>query len=75
MPMRGVPAPFGALPGIFLRGPEKSKKKTQQTLPIFLGGPMGPIDPVWGHVLVSFKNSSPSLMSEHCRTYQLKVLP
>ena len=29
------PAPFGAIPGHFLRGPEKSKK-----LPIFLGGPL-----------------------------------
>ena len=25
-PEKGVPAPFGALPGHFLRGPEKSKK-------------------------------------------------
>ena len=25
MPEKGVPAPFGALPGIFLRGPEKYK--------------------------------------------------
>ena len=26
MPEEGVPAPFGALPANFLRGPEKSKK-------------------------------------------------
>ena len=25
MPEKGVPAPFGAFPGHFLRGPEKSK--------------------------------------------------
>ena len=35
-------APFGALPGNFLRGPAKI-----QNLPIFLGGPMGPIHPLW----------------------------
>ena len=40
------PAPFGAIPGIFLRGPEKSKKHAE-ILFIFLGGPMGPIHPVW----------------------------
>ena len=48
-----LPAPFGAIPGNFLHGPKKSKKMTPK-LPIFLGGPMGPIHPVWGHVLVSF---------------------
>ena len=31
------PAPFGALPGNFLRGPEKSKNC--EILSIFLGGP------------------------------------
>ena len=46
MPEKGVPAPFGAFPGHFLRGPEKYKKNAQ-ILPIFLGGPMGPIHPVW----------------------------
>ena len=35
MPEKGVPAPFGALPGHFLRGPENPK-----ILPIFLGGPL-----------------------------------
>ena len=27
-------------------------------LPIFLGGPIGPIHPVWGHMLVSFCRGS-----------------
>ena len=39
-------APFGAIPTHFLHGPEKSKNA--QKNPIFLGGPMGPIHPVWG---------------------------
>ena len=30
----------------------KKRKKQLKSLPIFLGGPMGPIHPVWGHVLV-----------------------
>ena len=46
MPEKGVPAPFGAFRGNFFRRPEKSKKCP--ILPIFLGGPMGPIHPVWG---------------------------
>ena len=29
-------------------------KQNEQKIHIFLGGPMGPIHPVWGHVLVSF---------------------
>ena len=36
--------------GIYLDGGLKNAQK----LPISLGGPMGPIHPVWGHVLVSF---------------------
>ena len=32
---KNLPAPFGAIPGHFLRGPENPKK-----LPIFLGGPL-----------------------------------
>ena len=36
--------PFGAIPGHVFHGPEKSN------LPIFLGGPMGPIHPVWAMV-------------------------
>ena len=46
MPEKGVPAPFGALPANFFHRPEKSKKG--QNFDIFLGGPMGPIHPVWG---------------------------
>ena len=38
-------APFGAIWAYFLRGPKKSKI-TKKML-IFLGGPMGPIHPVW----------------------------
>ena len=45
MPEKGVPAAFWALPGNFLRGPEKAKNA--QILAIFLGGPMGPIHPLW----------------------------
>ena len=48
---KNLPAPFGASLGYFLHGPEKLKNV--KILPIFLGGPMGPIHPVWGHVLVS----------------------
>ena len=49
------PAPFGAIPGKVFHGPEKNKQtQKQKKLYIFLGGPMGPIHPVWGHVLVSF---------------------
>ena len=40
------PGPFGAIWANFLRGPEKSKQKKKST--VFLGGPMGPIHPVWG---------------------------
>ena len=39
------PAPFGAIPGIVLCGPETTKKK-HQFLSIFVGGPLGPIHPV-----------------------------
>ena len=35
---KNLPAPFGAIPGHFLLGPEKSKKCI--FLPIFLGGPL-----------------------------------
>ena len=38
MPEKGVPAPFGAIPGHFLRGPEKYKN--DNVLLIFLGGPL-----------------------------------
>ena len=38
--------------GIFCVG--RQNRKNAKILPIFLGGPMGPIHPVWGHVLVSF---------------------
>ena len=40
-------APFGAIPGHFLMD-RKNAKKNVQKLPIFLGGPMDPIHPVWG---------------------------
>ena len=42
-----LPAPFGAISGKFVHGPEKYKKYV--FLYIFLGGPMGPIHPVWGN--------------------------
>ena len=45
------PAPFGAFPGYFLRGPENPKDI--KILLIFLGGPMGPIHLV-GVPLLSF---------------------
>ena len=45
---RNLPAPFGAIPGIFLRGPEKSEKNAP-ILQIFLGGPIGPW---WGEYVV-----------------------
>ena len=33
---------------------DRKNQKNTYFLHIFLGGPMGPIHPVWGHVLVSF---------------------
>ena len=33
---------------------DQKHAKNIEVLLIFLGGPMGPIHPVWGHVLVSF---------------------
>ena len=49
------PAPFGAIPGNFsMDRKNQQKKENVNMLPIFLGGPMGPIHPVWGHVLVSY---------------------
>ena len=41
-----LPTLFGAIWGHFFHGPEKLKKYKKE-LPIFLGGPMGPIHPVW----------------------------
>ena len=35
---------------------DRKNQKHAQNLPIFLGGPMGPIQPVWGHMLVSFES-------------------
>ena len=49
---KNFPAPFGAIPDQFLHG--RTNPKIDKMLRIFLGGPMGPIHPVWGHVLVSF---------------------
>ena len=42
---KNLPAPFGAIPGNLLRGPEKLEKCTKK-MSIFLGGPMGPIQPL-----------------------------
>ena len=42
-------APFHAISGHFLRGPEKKNEKNARFLHMFLGGPMGPIHPVWGN--------------------------
>ena len=39
-------APFGAISGKFLHGPEKYKTN-EYFLPIFLGGPLAAIQPVW----------------------------
>ena len=41
-------APLGAIWAHFLRGLGKSKK-CKKNAPIFLGGPMGPIHPVWAN--------------------------
>ena len=38
-------APFGAISGIFSMG--RTNQKSAQKMLIFLGGPMGPIHPVW----------------------------
>ena len=52
-----LPAPFGAIPGHFSM--DQKTSNLAKCLPIFLGGPMGPIHPVWGHVLVSFYSILP----------------
>ena len=41
-----IPAPFGAIPGHFSMG-RKNQKNAKTNMPIFLGGPMGPVHPVW----------------------------
>ena len=40
-------APFGAISGNFSKG--RKNAKIYEILFIFLGGPMGPIHPVWGN--------------------------
>ena len=42
---KNPPGPVWGHPKQFFQGPEKSKNV--KILPIFLGGPMGPIHPVW----------------------------
>ena len=37
---------------------DRKNGKNAQHFPIFLGGPMDPIHPVWSHVLVSFPKQS-----------------
>ena len=44
------PASFGAISGNFFHGP--TKPKNVDFWPVFLGGPMGPIHPVWGHLVI-----------------------
>ncbi len=56
MPEKGVPAPFGALPAIFLRGLEKSKK-----IPNFAYFPWwahGPYSPGLGPLLQSTRGGA-----------------
>ena len=52
---------LGPSEAIFFHGPNKCKNM-HSILPIFLGGPMGPIHPVWGHMLVSFDLSDVSYL-------------
>ena len=50
---KSLPAPFHAISGNFTHGPTKSKKYKKRgsfLFAIFLGGPMGPIHPVRGHL-------------------------
>ena len=47
-----LPAPFGAIPGIFLRGPETTRKKTTFVRPFLLFyrfGALAAIHPRWGN--------------------------
>ena len=46
-----LPGPFGAISKHFPM--VRKNPKIVKVLHIFLGGPMDPIHPVWGHVLVS----------------------
>ena len=50
-------APCHAISGHFFHGPKKANHVF--VLPISLGGPMGPIHPVWVHMLVSLKRYLP----------------
>ena len=47
---------LGPSQAIFCVG--RKNRKNAEFLTIFLGGPMGPIHPVWGHVLVSLYHCS-----------------
>ena len=53
-PEKEPPGPIWGHPRPFSPWTETLEKKNVKHLLIFLGGPMGPIHPVWGHVLVSF---------------------
>ena len=52
----GKKLPFGPFQANFFHGPQTCKNNAlPDILHIFLGGPRGPIHPVWGHVLVSLR--------------------
>ena len=65
MPEKGVPAPFGAIPGHFLCGPEKSKKC--QNFAYFPWWALAAIHPRWGYWYVVKKLLQESHIV-HCLT-------
>ena len=61
MPEKGVPAPFGALPAHFLRGPEKSKNC--QNFAYFPWWANGPYSPGLGPLLLSTRGGAIGMFS------------
>ena len=67
---RGVVGHFPAFQTIFFV--DQQNQKNNNVLLISLGGPMGPIHPVWGHVLVSFfspEEDTTKLLDCECALY------
>ena len=59
MPEKGIPAPFGALPAHFLRGPEKSKNCPKFAhFPWWAHGAHGPYSPGLGPLLLSTRGGA-----------------
>ena len=66
-----LPAPFGAISGNFLHGPED--QKIAKTLHILLGGPMGPFHPVLG-LLLSARGGKIGIDQLPCKALSSRLL-